>query len=61
MRDDSMRNKWQMARVITTYPDKKRIIRSVQLQLGKSSGKERALFDRLVNKLVWLIENEKCY
>ena len=61
VRDDSMRNKWQMARVITTYPNKKGIIRSVQLQLGKSSGKERTLLDRPVNKLVWLIENEKCY
>ena len=56
-----MRNKWQMARVITTYPNKKGIIRSVQLQLGKSSGQERTLLDRPVNKLVWLIENEKYY
>ena len=37
---DSMRNKRPMARIIMTYPDKKEIVRSVQLQLGKSNGKE---------------------
>ena len=49
-----------MARVITTYPDKKGIVQSVQLQLGKSSGKEQTIFERPVNKLVLLVENEKC-
>ena len=57
---DSMRNKWLIARVIMAYPDKKGIVRSVQLQLGKSSGKERTIFERPVNKLVLLVENEKC-
>ena len=55
-----MRNKWPMARVTTTSPDKKGIVRSVQLQLGKSSGKEQKILERPVNKLVLLVENEKC-
>ena len=45
--DDSMRNKWPIARVIMTYPDKKGIARSVQLQLGKSNAKEGTIFERL--------------
>ena len=49
-----------MAKVITTYPDKKGLVRSVQLQLGMSSGKERTRFERPVNKLVLLVENEQC-
>ena len=49
-----------MAKVIMTYPDKKGLVRSVQLQLGKSSGKEQAIFERPVNKLVLLVENKQC-
>ena len=60
VQDDSMRNKRLMARVILTYPNKKGIVQSVQLQLGKSSGKERKIFERPVNKLALLVENEKC-
>ena len=50
-----------MAKVITTYPDKKGLVWSVQLQLGKLSSKEWTIFERPVNKLVLLVENEKCY
>ena len=32
----------------------------MQLQLGKSSGKERTIFERPLNKLELLVENEKC-
>ena len=60
VRDDSMRNKWPMAKVAMTYPDKKGLVRGVQLQLGKSSGEKRAIFERPVNKLVLLLENKKC-
>ena len=35
VQDDVMRSKWLMAKVITTYPDEKGLVRSVQLQLGK--------------------------
>ena len=55
-----MRNKWPMAKVTMTYPDKKGLVRGVQLPLGKSSGEKRAIFERPVNKLVLLLENEKC-
>ena len=47
VRDHSMRNKWPMVRVITTYADKKGIVRSLQLQLGKEEN-------------LLLEENEKC-
>ena len=40
-----------------TYPDKKGLVSSVQLQLGKSSGKEHTIFERPVNKRVLLVEN----
>ena len=33
----------------------------MQLQLGKSSGKELTIFERPVNKLALLVENEKYY
>ena len=35
-------------------------LQSVQLQLGKSSGKERVILERPVDKTVLLVENEKC-
>ena len=60
VQDYSMRNKWPMAKVIMTYPDKKGLVRSEQLQLGKSSGKEQTIFERPVNKLVLLVENKQC-
>ena len=46
--------------LITTYPDKKWLVPSVQLQLGKSSDKKR-IFGKTVNKLVLLVENEQYY
>ena len=49
-----------MASLIITYPDKKGIVQSVQLQLGKSSGKKQTIFERTVYKLLLLVENEKC-
>ena len=35
-------------------------LQSVELQLGKSSGKERVILARTVDKTVLLVENEKC-
>ena len=57
--DDSMRNKWPMAKVVMTYPHKKGPVCSVQFQLGKSSGKEGTIFERPINKLVLLLENKQ--
>ena len=54
-----MRNKWPMAKVVMTYPHKKGPVCSVQLQLGKSSGKEGTIFERPINKLVLLLENKQ--
>ena len=55
-----MRNKWPLAKFIVTYPDKKGLLQFVQLQLGKSSGKEWTIFEIPVNKLALPEENEKC-
>ena len=60
VRDYLINNKWLMT-LITTYPDKKWLLPSVQLQLGKSSGKKRIIFGKTVNKLVLLVENEQYY
>ena len=48
-----------MAKVIRAYSDKKGLVWSFQLQLGKSSDKEGTIFQRPVKKLVLLVENEQ--
>ena len=60
-RDDvTTRNKWPMAKILETYSVKKGLVRSVQLVTGRtnSTNKETTFFDRPVNKLVLLVENE---
>ena len=60
-RDDvTTRNKWPMAKILETYSDKKGLVRSVQLVIGRtnSTNKETSIFDRPVKKLVLLVENE---
>ena len=60
VRDDVIRNKWPMARILKTCNDKERLAQGVQLVTGRtnSSDKETSIFDRLLNKLVLLVENE---
>ena len=60
VRDDVIRNKWPMARILKTCNDKEGLAQGVQLVTGRtnSSDKETSIFDRLLNKLVLLVENE---
>ena len=37
LREDSVRNKWPMARIVETEPDSNRVVRSVKLKLGDAS------------------------
>ena len=49
-----------MARILKTYSDEKGLVRSVKLVNGRanSTNKEVSIFNRSVNKLVLLGENE---
>ena len=60
VRDDVIRNKWPMARILKTCNDEEGLVQSVQLVIGRtnSSDKETSIFDRILNKLVLLVENE---
>ena len=37
LREDSIRNKWPMARIVETEPDSNGVVRSVKLKLGHAS------------------------
>ena len=37
LREDSVRNKWPMARIVETEPDSNRVVRSLKLKLGDAS------------------------
>ena len=37
LREDSVRNKWPMARIVETEPDSNRVVLSVKLKLGDAS------------------------
>ena len=60
VRDDTIRNAWPMARMLKTFSNKEGLVHSVQLVIGKNSSnsKEISVFERPVNKLVLLVENE---
>ena len=60
VRDDTIRNAWPMARILKTFNNKEGLVHSVQLVIGKNSSnsKEISVFERPVNKLVLLVENE---
>ena len=47
VRDDVIRNKWSMARILKTYSDEEGLVLSVQLVTGRtnSSDKETSIFD----------------
>ena len=56
--DDTIRNAWPMARILKTLSDKKGLVHSVQLVIGKSSSAEISVVERPVNELVLLVKNE---
>ena len=58
--DDTFRNIWPVARILKTFRDKEGLVHSLQLVIGKNSSndKEISLFERPVNKLVFLVKNK---
>ena len=58
LKEDIGRNKWPMARIVSTEPDSCGIVRSVQLKVIDISNNNVKLFRRLISKIVLLVENE---
>ena len=58
LKEDIGRNKWPMARNVSTEPDSCGIVRSAQLKVIDISNKNIKLFRRPISKIVLLVENE---
>ena len=56
--EDIGRNKWPMARIVSTEPDSQGIVRIVQLKVTDTSNNNIKLFRRPISKIVLLVENE---
>ena len=58
--DNTIQNIRPMAGILKTFSDKEGLVWSVQLLIRKNSSnsKEISVFERLVNKLMLLVENE---
>ena len=50
--DNTIRNAWPMTQILKTFSDKKGLVRSVQLAIGKifPNSKEISVFEQPVNK-----------
>ena len=58
LKEDIGRNKWPMARIVSTEPDSQGIVRSVQLKVIDTSNNNIKLFRHPISKIVLLVENE---
>ena len=58
LKEDIGRNKWPMARIVSTKPDSQGIVRGVQRKLIDTSNNNIKLFRRPISKIVLLVENE---
>ena len=58
LREDSIRNKWPMARVVETEPDSNGVVRSVKLKLVDASLDSHKKLRRPISKIVLLVEDE---
>ena len=58
LKEDIGRNKWPMARIVSTEFDSCGIVRSVQLKVIDISNNNVKLFRRPISKIVLLVENE---
>ena len=58
LKEDIGRNKWPMARIVSTNPDSQGIVRSVQQKVIDTSNNNIKLFQRPISKIVLLVENE---
>ena len=57
-REDSIRNKWPMARIVETEPDSTEVVRSVKLKLDNASLDSQKVLRRPISKTVLLVEDE---
>ena len=58
LREDSIRNKWPMARIVETERDSTEVVRCVKLELGNASLDSQKVLRPPISKIVLLIENE---
>ena len=58
LKEEIGRNKWPMARIVSTEPDSCGIVQSVQLKVIDTSNNNIKLFRRPISKIVLLVENE---
>ena len=58
LREDSIRSKWPMARIVETEPDSTGVVCSVKLKLGDASLDSQMVLQRLISKIVLLVEDE---
>ena len=56
--EDIGRNKWPMARIVSTEPDSQGIMRIVQLKVTDTSNNNIKLIRRPISKIVLLVENK---
>ena len=57
LKEDTGRNKWPMAQIVSTELDSRGIVRSVQLKVIDNNNNIK-LFRRPISKIVLLVENE---
>ena len=58
LKEGTGRNKWPIARIVSTEPDSCGIVRSVQLKVIDTSNHNMELFRQPISKTVLLVENE---
>ena len=58
LREDSVRNKWPMARIVETEPDSYRVVRHVKLKLVDASLDSQKTLPWPISKIVLLAEDE---
>ena len=58
LREDSIRNKWPMARIDETEPDSTGIVCNVKLKLGDASLDSQKVLPRSISNIVLLVENK---
>ena len=58
LREDSIRNKWPLARIGETEHDSNGVVHSVKLKLGDASMDSQKVLQRPISKIVFLVEDE---
>ena len=58
LQDDSHRNQWPMARIVSIEPDKNGNVRNVELQVADRNSDGQQILRRTITKIILLVENE---